>query len=286
MSNQIFHFSNTGETSGQRFYLKDGAGVSGIFVNNLPINSNSPIEGSNLVYTTGDQTISGTKIFSTGNGAYLKSENFYTNSPSLIKISDNNNLANSQLNILYINSTTPFETTTANTNTTGIKIFWNFTNNNQEELSRHIRTQMASFQTGVGVFGPWVTAAENVQNATGIIITGHPNLNVFARALISNYPLENRLKHIEKNGVFSLLSGEKMGIGIHNPEEKLHVVGNLKLDGELQTSQIINGSINGNANTVTSGVYSQNVNKIITLSQTDYDNLSPNYDPGTMYIII
>lgn len=57
MSNQIFHFSNTGISSGQRFYLKDD--VSGIFLNKLNINSDRKIEAPNLVYNTGNQTISG-----------------------------------------------------------------------------------------------------------------------------------------------------------------------------------------------------------------------------------
>jgi hypothetical protein len=61
MSNQVFHFSNTGISSGQRFYLKDD--VSGIFLRNLIINSNFPVLGSNLIYTTGNQTISGVKDF-------------------------------------------------------------------------------------------------------------------------------------------------------------------------------------------------------------------------------
>ena len=61
MSNQIFHFSNTGISSGQRFYLKDD--VSGIFVRNLNIDSNFPVVASNLVYNTGDQIISGNKNF-------------------------------------------------------------------------------------------------------------------------------------------------------------------------------------------------------------------------------
>lgn len=61
MSNQIFHFSNTGISSGQRFYLKDD--VSGIFVRNLKIDSNFPVVASNLVYNTGDQNVSGVKNF-------------------------------------------------------------------------------------------------------------------------------------------------------------------------------------------------------------------------------
>ena len=65
MSNQIFHFSNTGISSGQRFYLKDD--VSGIFVRNLKVDSNFPVVASNLVYNTGNQTIGGVKSFRSGN---------------------------------------------------------------------------------------------------------------------------------------------------------------------------------------------------------------------------
>ena len=68
MATQIFHFSNTGISSGQRFYLKDE--VSGIFLRNLNINSNFPIFGSNLVYNTGSQTINGLKTFTTGIDIY------------------------------------------------------------------------------------------------------------------------------------------------------------------------------------------------------------------------
>jgi hypothetical protein len=77
MSNQVFHFSNTGISSGQRFYLKDD--VSGIFLRNLVINSDFPVLGSNLVYNTGNQTISGIKNFAShptvnGTGVLLSGE--------------------------------------------------------------------------------------------------------------------------------------------------------------------------------------------------------------------
>ena len=68
MSNKVFHFSNTGISSGQRFYLKDD--VSGIFVRNLNIDSNFPVIASNLVYNTGNQTINGLKTFTSGIDIY------------------------------------------------------------------------------------------------------------------------------------------------------------------------------------------------------------------------
>jgi len=42
MANQVFHYSNTGISSGQRFYLKDE--VSGLYLNNLNIISDSSID--------------------------------------------------------------------------------------------------------------------------------------------------------------------------------------------------------------------------------------------------
>ena len=87
MATQIFHFSNTGISSGQRFYLKDD--VSGIFVRNLNIDSNFPVVGSNLVYNTGNQTISGIKTFASrptvnGTGVLLIGEASSTVLPNTI----------------------------------------------------------------------------------------------------------------------------------------------------------------------------------------------------------
>ena len=87
MATQIFHYSNIGISSGQRFYLKDD--VSGIFVRNLKIDSNFPIVASNLVYNTGNQIISGAKTFASrptvnGTGVLLSGEA----GPSLITIQD------------------------------------------------------------------------------------------------------------------------------------------------------------------------------------------------------
>lgn len=61
MATQVFHFSNTGVSSGQGFYLKEGQ--SRILLRNLVLDSNSPISGNNLVYNNGDQSISGNKTF-------------------------------------------------------------------------------------------------------------------------------------------------------------------------------------------------------------------------------
>jgi hypothetical protein len=69
MATQVFHFSNTGVSSGQRFYLREDQ--SRILLRNLVLDSNSSILGSNLVYNTGNQTISGVKTFSSGTAVGL-----------------------------------------------------------------------------------------------------------------------------------------------------------------------------------------------------------------------
>ena len=92
MANQIFHFSNSGISSGQKFYLKDN--VSGIFLRNLNIDSNFPVVASNLVYNTGNQTISGVKTFSSvptvnGTGVLLSGNAAPQDIATTINISSN-----------------------------------------------------------------------------------------------------------------------------------------------------------------------------------------------------
>jgi hypothetical protein len=65
MSNQIFHYSETGISSGQRFYLKDD--VSGIFLNRLNVNSDRSIQALNLYAENGLFSISGAAALSLPN---------------------------------------------------------------------------------------------------------------------------------------------------------------------------------------------------------------------------
>jgi hypothetical protein len=94
MSNKVFHFSNSGISSGQRFYLKDD--VSGIFLRNLNIDSNFPVVASNLVYNTGNQNISGTKTF---NVAPVISGNPFITGVDLSSYATTSNLASTGLNL-------------------------------------------------------------------------------------------------------------------------------------------------------------------------------------------
>ena len=109
---KIFHFSNTGISSGQRFYLKDD--VSGIFVRNLNIDSNFPVVASNLVYNTGNQTISGVKTFASrptvnGSGVLLVGDNLETSLSSLDTINvKTGNFDQLNANNLNVTGTTTF----------------------------------------------------------------------------------------------------------------------------------------------------------------------------------
>ena len=58
MANQIFHFSNTGISSGQRFYLKDD--VSGIFLNRLNVN-----------VVSGNLTVNNTGVLLSGQNSFI-----------------------------------------------------------------------------------------------------------------------------------------------------------------------------------------------------------------------
>lgn len=99
MANQIFHFSETGISSGQRFYLKDE--VSGIFLNKLNINSDKKIEAPNLVFNTGNQNIGGNKTF-TGTTTFSGQEvNLVDTALNLSGVGD---MTFSGTNINFINS--------------------------------------------------------------------------------------------------------------------------------------------------------------------------------------
>ena len=100
MSTQIFHYSNTGISSGQRFYLKDE--VSGIFLNRLNVNSDRSIQASNLVYNTGNQTISGVKTF-INNQTF--SGNINVSGTGIFNALDLNNIDNLSLSGVDINLT-------------------------------------------------------------------------------------------------------------------------------------------------------------------------------------
>ena len=124
MSNQIFHFSNTGISSGQRFYLKDD--VSGIFLRNLNIDSNFPVVASNLIYNTGNQTISGTKTFV---------NNIDVSGTGIFNAIDLNNIDNLSLSgvDVAINSSRNLSVTNSNVTFSGNNI--NFENQNNINLA-------------------------------------------------------------------------------------------------------------------------------------------------------
>jgi hypothetical protein len=176
----------------------------------------------NLVYTTGDQTISGGKEFS---GTVLS--RFLTTRPASVP---------KQPTFAFLTGVGGVFTGTRH----GIP----FTNSleDQEALSNFINSQSWVVSGRVGFSGPYNLITPNLINTTGFVNIPLDSGNNFVYAF-TTFTVDDKFKKIERSGIFALLSGEKFGIGTLNPTEKAHIVGNLKLDGQLQTS--LRPTVNG-----------------------------------------
>jgi FG-GAP repeat len=217
-----------------------------------------------LVYTTGNQNINGSKTFTTDNGSYVKSELFYTNS----SFSPTNFVGDGIQKVIYLNSIVPFETSASNVNTTGVSVYLDFASETQliNQLDRHIRTQSVIFSTGI----PLTTVLRGV-NLTGYKAPWTPGPQFISSANFINLPLEDRLHKIESSGAFCLLPNEKMGVGTYIPSEKLHVAGNLKVDGNAYGNNLIYNTGNQNI----SGTKTFLTNSIL------YSGVNVNFDSNT-----
>jgi hypothetical protein len=166
---------------------------------------------SNLpVYATGDQTISGTKTFS----GFVLIPNSTTRLPKIPK--------NPTFSLL----------TGAGGEITGTRHGIPFTNSSldQENLSDFINSQYWLISGREGFSGPYTFSTPNLINQTGFvdILIGNGDNFVYSFRTLT---IDEKFKKLEKSGVFALLSGEKLGVGTLNPTEKLHIDGNLKVDG-------------------------------------------------------
>ena len=238
-ANVIFT-NNTGIVSGEwRFANRPTVNGTGVLLS-------GEADLSSTVRTTGDQTISGSKIFSTGNGAFLKGELIFTNNAFVPRSVGNGNIATTT----FLNSSSPFESSTWNLSTTGIKWFLDFSLSTPETLSRHIRTQALTTKSGSSTdlsLNTMKIDQSFMLNTTGVIRPYYPNISppsIFFQANFSNLSLEERLQKIESSGAFAILPSEKMGVGTYQASEKLHVVGNVKVDGGLILNQrpTVNGT--------------------------------------------
>lgn len=133
---------------------------------------------------------------------------------------------------------------------TGLMPGFNFPS--QDQLSRHIRTQKWNALTGDSLNPGGLIQGKNPTqiNATGqnVIPTFWtsqaqvPN-RAFWQARLTSFTIDERFNHIEQSGVFALLSGEKIGFGTYNPQEKVDIEGNLALDGYINPFE---GNVNFN----------------------------------------
>jgi hypothetical protein len=108
---------------------------------------------------------------------------------------------------------------------TGFKFGWGFST--PEDLNRHINTQKWYIITGSSVPGR-VQGNNTIQiNKTGVIIP-FPNPAppaFFSQGILTSYTIDERFNHIEQSGVFALQSGQKIGFGTFDPQEKVHISG-------------------------------------------------------------
>jgi hypothetical protein len=198
--------------------------------------------GTNVVYTTGDQTISGRKEFSgTVFSPFLTTRpSSIPKSPTFITLTDNGgNLTGTRHGIPFTNSS-----------------------QDQEALSNFINSQswVISGRTGNAPGNPYNLLTPTLVNNTGVIDIPIAS-GAFFLYEFTTFTVEDKFKKIERSGVFALLSGEKIGIGTLNPTEKAHIVGNLKLDGQLQISLL--PTVNGTGVLLSGEVVAQLPNTIV-----------------------
>lgn len=173
-----------------------------------------------VVYTTGNQNIGGNKNF---NGGFIKFLTGFTNDP----FTPNRGGVNTW-ELLFLNSGdsfgNPIVTTVPTENTTGVYTYFNFSGL-EDQLDRHIRTQIVRLRTGF-LTSPKIPYTDFAANTTGFVVPYIPN-NIFIQDY-ANLALEDRLLKIESSGAFCILPNQKMGIGTFTPTEKLDVSGTIK----------------------------------------------------------
>jgi hypothetical protein len=173
-----------------------------------------------VVYTTGNQNIGGNKNF---NGGFIKFLTGFTNDT----FAPNRGGLNTW-ELLFLNSGglfgNPIVTTVPTENTTGVYTYFNFSGL-EDQLDRHIRTQIVRLRTGFAT-SPKIPYTDFAANTTGFVVPYIPN-NIFIQDY-TNLALEDRLRKIESSGAFCILPNQKMGIGTFTPTEKLDVSGTIK----------------------------------------------------------
>ena len=240
MANQIFHFSNSGISSGQRFYLKDD--VSGIFLNKLNVTSDSRIEAGNGIFNSLDlNNIDNLSL--SGVDVTITSGNVVSTNPL------------SAPNLVY---------NTSNQTISGVKTFATGVNisgrvgigiNNNDKFRLYVRKSPAGVSVNpddgsVAVFegsgNSHITVLASDAQSAGVVL-GSPT-DPFGSYLSWNHDnSELKLATDKAGGFISLLtddellavritSGGNVGIGKGSPSEKLEVAGNVTVSGNIIVS--------------------------------------------------
>jgi hypothetical protein len=135
---------------------------------------------------------------------------------------------------------------------TGLQVNLSF-QGNQEDLRKHYNSQYWTLFTGSTAVGPFLEFRGNNKNqyqSTGIIISSGawlpgavPGTNFFTKIKLQPLSVRQRIETLENSGAFALNSNQKIGIGISNPftTEKLHVNGNVRVDGNLLSNKTFSG---------------------------------------------
>ena len=126
---------------------------------------------------------------------------------------------------------------------------------NQDSLEYALRNQKISLYSGSTSSGPWLPfvslSSQNLHNATGFssiasgaIFPGKiPGTNWFPKVLIEPLTVDQKIQKTSSSGLFALQTNERVGIGLTNPIDKLHVRGNLRVEGSVLLNGV--GSITG-----------------------------------------
>jgi len=175
---------------------------------------------------TGNLTVSGISNFLSN--TFIPSG--YTNKSFSINRGDGSTSVPYKVKYLKSNGTETL--TPADPLATGMRGYVEITNLNLSQLSRHIRTQRFTIETGNSLSSSSFREAYNTSflNSTGITVpytaaTGP----IYSRAKFTLMTLDQRLDHIENSGIFALLPEEKIGFGTFQPQEKVHVDGNIRV---------------------------------------------------------
>lgn len=199
-----------------------------------PYFTNISLETFQLVaLSTGNLTVlSGFEVV---NDAHIPSG--YTTSAFLPTVNDSQPFGAAAFTRTFLNNDgteTTFPKGPGAITATGSKGVLIFNPLNSGQFNRHIQTQKWALYTGNNLFAPLIKASDFIANSTGIVtpFSWSPVVGpIYVQGRLEVYEIDERFEHIEKSGAFALLNHEKVGFGTYTPTEKMHVEGNMRIDG-------------------------------------------------------